>query len=214
MAQNNKNNWLYFSQSYLQIAKLACQELIHPKHNKRSDVKSFWQYHTEELIIPIFYNIKHGIEIFIKTLILIIDNKNNPDKPDAIHDIYKLFNGLKQKFKKLKLKPCVLEKDQITQKMIDNFPEDIDKIEKLIQEFYKVELLKSKIGNDFTIYDIQNDIFRYPNNKALIEVNWEETLPRFKKEEIEELKNNIKKLYNLFNSAGYIITILLKRQRI
>ena len=94
MNQNNKDAWLYFSQSYLQIAKLACQELIESKHNKHDD-NIFWEYHIEDLIIPIIYNAKHGIEIFIKTINLIIDNKY-----DEGHNIHKLFDGLKQKIEK------------------------------------------------------------------------------------------------------------------
>lgn len=204
MNKNNKNAWLYFSQSYLQIAKLACQELIEPKHNKHDDNVS-WKYHIEDLIIPAIYNTKHGIEIFIKTINLIIDNTYNEG-----HDIHKLFDELKQKIKKLNLKPHTVGDDKITQKMIDNFPKHIDEIEQLVKEFYEVHLLKTKIKDDFVVYDVKNDIFRYPENKASIQINWEEVLFRFNIDEVKELKMKIEKLYDLLDNIGYFITILLK----
>ena len=204
MNQNNKDAWLYFSQSYLQIAKLACQELIESKHNKHDD-NIFWEYHIEDLIIPIIYNAKHGIEIFIKTINLIIDNKY-----DEGHNIHKLFDGLKQKIEKLDLKPCAIGGDKITQKMINNFPKHIDETEKLVKEFYEVHLLKPKIKDNFVMYDIKNDIFRYPENKASIQINWGEVWPRFNIDEIKKLKAKIEKLHDLLNNVGYFITILLK----
>jgi len=205
MNKDKNDDWIYFSQSYLQIAKLACQELIGPKHNKRDNDNTFWEYHIEDLIIPIIYNTKHGIEIFIKTISLIIDNKY-----DEGHDIHKLFYGLKQKIKKLDLKPRAIGGDKITKEMINNFPKHIDETEQLVKEFYGVLLLKPGIKDDFVVYDVKNDIFRYPENKTLVQINWGKVLPRFNIDEVKKLKAGIEKLYDLLNDVGYFVTILLK----
>lgn len=210
MSKNNENNWLYFSQSYLQIAKISCCELINSKHNKQNENKGFWTYHIEDLIIPIIYNIKHGIEVFIKTISFIIDKQH-----DNGHDIYGLFKKLKKKIQKLDLKPCSINGDIITQKMIDDFPNDIEKIEKIIKYFYEVEFLKNKIKGNLSVYDTQNDIFRYPENKATaqIKINWEEVLSSFDINEVKKIKMKIEELYVLFNNIGYFITILLKSNK-
>ncbi|MCX6731561.1 MAG: hypothetical protein NTX55_01060 [Candidatus Parcubacteria bacterium] len=205
MNKDNNDDWLFFSQSYLQIAKLACQELIEPKHNKRDNDNTFWKYCVEDLIIPIIYNTKHGIEIFIKTINLIINNKY-----DEGHDIHKLFDGLKQKIEKLNLRPRTIGDDKITQEMIDDFPKHVDETEQLVKEFYEVRLLKPRIKDDFVVCDVKNDIFRYPENKALVRINWREVWSRFNIDEIKELKIKVEKLYDLLNDIGYFITILLK----
>ena len=206
MKQNNKDRWLYYSQSYLEIAKLACMELLKSKHGKRG-LKSQWKYQIGDLIIPIFYNTKHGIEIFIKTISLITS-----DKKEKGHDIHKLFENLIQEFKKVKLQPFEdSEGNKITQEMIDNFQNNINKILELVDEFYTVGLLKSKIKGDFLILDTKNDIFRYPDNKASIRINWEEVLPKFTLKDIKELKVKIDEIYRLFNEIGFIITILVKK---
>lgn len=205
MLNKLKDDWIIFSQSYLQIAKLACQELIEPKHNKRHNDSTFWKYHIEDLIIPIIYNIKHGIEIFIKTIGLIVDNKYEEG-----HDIHKLFDGLKQKIEKLNLKPHTIECDKITQKDINNFPTHVDEIEKLVKEFYEIRFLKPGIRNNFVVCDSMNDIFRYPKNKAHVHINCLEVLSSFNINKIEELRAKVEKLYELLNSVGYFIRILRK----
>lgn len=197
-------DWLYFSQNYLKIAKLGCQELIEPKHSKRGGTKNPWRYNIEELIVPILYNTNHGIEIFIKTISLIIDGKY-----DEGHNIKELFAKLKRKINKLKLKPCKKNGDEITQEMIDDFPGNIKKIEKLINNFYSAEILSEKLGKNFVICDKQNDIFRYPENKASIKINWAEVLPEFEEEGIiKKLEKEIDELYKLFDETGYIIETL------
>ncbi len=207
MGKNNQcDDWLYFSQSYLQMAKLACQEIIEPKHNKRDGVKSFWSYYPKDLIIPILYNVKHGIEIFVKTISLIID-----EEYDEGHNIKELFGKLKRKFKKVKLQPCKKGGNVITSETIDDFPKKLKEIEKLVNEFYFVEILREKLDKNFVIHDKQNDIFRYPDNKASVKINWEVVLPKFNEKDIQSLKNKIDKLYELFNETGYIITILQKK---
>ena len=73
--------------------------------------------------------------------------------------------------------------------MINNFPKHIDETEKLVKEFYEVHLLKPKIKDNFVMYDIKNDIFRYPENKASIQINWGEVWPRFNIDENKRIES-------------------------
>jgi hypothetical protein len=204
MKKNNKYDWLFFSQSYLNIARLACEELIEKKHGKLG-LRSRWEYHLEELIVPILYNVKHGIEIFIKTISIIIDGKH-----DEGHNIKELFEKLKEKIKVLKSQSSQEKGFIITQEMIENFPKNLDKIEGIVNEFYSVEMLIKKLENNFEVYDKKNDIFRYPDNKANIKIEWCAVLSKFQKKEILELRDKIENLYQLFNETGDIIAILQK----
>lgn len=202
----NKYDWLQFSQSYLHFAKLGCQELLDPKHNPMDDANLPGRY-SAGLIVPIYYNIKHGIEIYIKTISLIVD-----EKYDEGHNVHELFSKLKLKLKKVNLKPFEDGRgNNITQQNIDDFPENLDKIERLIEEFYTVNLLRTKLDKNFVIYDNQNDIFRYPDNKASIQIDWNAILPKFNEKNVSGIKKKIDDLYRLFSEMGYIINILGKR---
>lgn len=203
-------DWVIFSQSYLLIARLGCQELMIPKHPS-TDYKDFFklEYKIHDLTVPIFYNVKHGIEIFIKTLSLfLIGEYNNKE-----HDLNVLFLKFKNEVdKKIKLKifkPLKNDGNEITQQDIDNLPKNLEKLKKLIYEFYAIEILKPKLNQDFTIADKQNDIFRYPDNKALIKINWQEVLDKISKEDISVIQGKIQIIYDLFNSIGYILNVLL-----
>jgi len=214
MQRNRKNkagkyDWLSFSQSYLLIAKLGCQEIIKPCHNKADHTNFNFEYNIEELIIPVFYNVKHGIEIFIKTINIIAYSKY-----DEGHDIKELFACLKKKLKSIYLRPFTdCKGNKITQEDINNLPEKLDDIQRLIDEFYNLDLLKKKIGGHFIIFDTKNDIFRYADNKANIQIKWEKFLDKFKGEDIKILKEKIDKIYTLFNDVGFLYDVFLNKKK-
>lgn len=86
-------SWIEFAQSYLLLARVACQELLDTRENKHSKaVGSDWYmaYAPIDLFIPVVFNIKHGIEVFIKTISILCIGKYNEG-----HDIKKLFDELK-----------------------------------------------------------------------------------------------------------------------
>ncbi len=59
---------LYYAQAYLQLAKLGCQELLGPNHNKTEEIPDWKMDYTVQIVGPIIYNTKHGIECFLKVL--------------------------------------------------------------------------------------------------------------------------------------------------
>lgn len=136
MRKIDKYTWLEFTQSYLLLAKLACQELEDTREKKHNKVTRFdppqmnFYYGSKELFIPIIFNIKHGLEVFIKTA-KIISTKNYKEG----HDLKDLFDDLRSSLPK-KIKPI---KDQrgnnITQEDIDKIPSNLDVLENLVLKY-------------------------------------------------------------------------------
>ncbi|MBI5077122.1 hypothetical protein HZB94_01955 [Candidatus Falkowbacteria bacterium] len=97
----NKWRWYYYAQSYFSLAHLACQYLLDSdkKYSKAiSSEKSFssLKYNNRDLIVPIVFNIKHGIEVFLKGIIkqLNIPLPHQEKKGEHGHDIKYLYNKL------------------------------------------------------------------------------------------------------------------------
>ena len=178
-------DWVMFAQSYFYIARLACQELLDDgskKHNRGLSNSINLPYKTANLYVAILFNIKHGIEVFIKSL-GILDFGGYEEG----HDIHVLFQNLKKRME-----------TKLT-------PKDLDQMEKLIIYFYKPNFLKRKVKDFYEIADIKNDIFRYPDNNAKIQISWELILDLFDRSDVEEIKDNLDKLLGLFNKAGFNI---------
>ena len=84
-----REDWWLFCDSYISIAELACRELIHQRYTqhwdaKRGDIgaKKFWAYN---LYVPMIYNLKHSIEIFLKYFGRVVED----NIPEYSHDIEK-----------------------------------------------------------------------------------------------------------------------------
>jgi hypothetical protein len=183
-------DWVIFAQSYFYIARLACQELLDEKiekHDKSLSNKIRLPYKISNLYVAIIFNIKHGIEVFLKSLGIL-----DSGEYEEGHDIYNLFQNLKKKMGG----------------KIDD--QDLFSIEQLITYFYKPDFIRPKIKELYEITDVQNDIFRYPDNKAKIKIHWELIIDLFKKQDVEEIKNNLDKLLALFNKAGFRIENISK----
>lgn len=58
----NKNDWAMFIYGYLRLAELACLEIVEGKYNNKAN----GQFKIEEIYIPAIFNLKHGIELFLK----------------------------------------------------------------------------------------------------------------------------------------------------
>jgi hypothetical protein len=200
------NEWLYFSQSYLSFAKLGCQELLTPGHSKFNSNNRFY-YSERDILIPILFNVKHGIEIFIKTLCIFLYGNYNGDS----HDIKSLFLELEQKiresFQSNKIKPVEKNKDKITEDDIGEIMHILKELERIINEFYEIIILEKNIKNSATIKDKENDFLRYPDSKSLT-VNWKKIFSSIDKPgdstKPKEILNSIDVLQKSFNKLGYI----------
>lgn len=140
---NSSENWVYFSQTYLYIARLACQEVLKPCHERIGFQEFKLKYNTDDIFISTLYNIKHGIEIFIKSLKLILAEKLS--KNDLKHNIDELFKILKAEIQKHKIIEVIRKRYEEGDEDIDlefaynnklKILEFLDKLEKLIKKYF------------------------------------------------------------------------------
>lgn len=111
-SKSHRDTWIKFSQSYLYLARLACQEILNSKHSKfNKTLPNTFGYTPLDLFIPLIYNIKHGIESYIKTLHIILDLPYHASS----HDIKILFRELLDIIPEIKPK-IYYGGDEITEK--------------------------------------------------------------------------------------------------
>lgn len=203
--EDAKYQWLSFAQSYLLLAREACQELLDSRATKHSKVvSSDWNlpYQPADLFIPIIFNVKHGIEIFLKTLCLVSGKEYIGDS----HDLYQLFEDLKAKIP-VNLSP-VNDKDGnvVSEDEIKQFPDRMSSLEKVILKYHHCEVLNGANRRVINIYDRLNDVFRYPDNKATVEIDF----AVIDAQTIENTLVDIDLIYTTLNSIGYMIEIYRK----
>ena len=130
--------WLFYAMSFLGLAKIGCKELIDQKYRDRKPLTENLLYDTESrfLLIAIFFNVKHALELFIKGLGVIIDrNYRN------IHNLNDLLKDLEIKVKEL-----------FKNKKDDKVFQEIEDIKSIVKKYIRLE-------------DYKNELFRYPTNR-------------------------------------------------
>lgn len=207
-----KYDWVFFAQNYFLISRLACQELLserEKKHGKSSNPDV--PYQPADLYVPILFNIKHGIEVFIKALGVFAYGEYEEE-----HDIKTLFNNAKKRISELNLTPRQEGfYDDVSQDKINATLRDLERIEKLVLYFFELDFLKQKLNSCFVINDTCNDVLRYPDNKASIRIDWGAVLNyRVQLTDIKEILAKSDNLYELFNETGHLFVVLSRRNHI
>jgi len=205
----NEINWFQFLNSFLDLVELACKEMDDPKHFEiigGIEIK----YNTG-LNVAIIYNMKHAIEIFIKTLIRIADNSSKEEIKK--HDMDYLFQLLKTRMENGDIKKVIRKldygKDELAsfaQQEIKEFETYTTEIQKIINYYYKLEFLNK---NDITAIDTENTAFKYPENITQInaQINYFDFFFNYNldiqkiREDVRNLKmhlNSIKTVFYLY----------------
>lgn len=129
--------WIFYAMSFLGLAKIGCRELIDQKYRDGNPLMENSLYGTEKfLLIPILFNFKHALELFIKGAGVSIDG-NYWNK----HDLDYLLKDLEPRVKNL----------------FKNRGEN--------KVFQKIEELKLIIKKYIRFEDYKNVLYRYPNSK-------------------------------------------------
>ncbi|MCK5061075.1 hypothetical protein KAR28_00830 [Candidatus Parcubacteria bacterium] len=210
------NSWIHFSQNYFNLAELALREMLGKEYDvfdgKMAHKVS--AYTPGNTLIAAVYNIKHGIEANIKTLIIFVNKKLQGS--EKIHNSKELFNVLKNKLNLAKIKKEIKnahlanpnDTDLSFAEIEADFSDEwLEKIEKLTYKFQHLEFLKNKIGNDFEIEDTDNTVFRYPSNSMKIELDYPEIIAKFTEDDIKKILDDVYELKNAFNSLGYLLDV-------
>lgn len=196
---------LYYAQAYLQLAKLGCQELLDPHHNKTEEVPDWKMSYTVQILGPIIYNTKHGIECFLKVLQLIAGQDY-----DTIHHLHKLFAEVRKILEGRKWQPVNDKGDEVSQEDIDNMPNVLQEIEDLVDYFFKNKIVAEKLGIA-EIPDPKNELLRYPEMQNGTTFDYGTFLSNWTPEDTKELKRKIGRLEANLNDIGYFLAVSLRQ---
>jgi uncharacterized protein (UPF0335 family) len=163
------HSWIEYTDSFFDLVKLGCEEVDNPRHSNKfiEDIKI---EHKDKINIAVIYNMKHAIELMLKTLIKIMDVDDNVEISKLGHDLNNIFKELKTyttDTKKMdnifrlsgstdqKIITCVKQEfEEITKGMLKNLNECVDYYNRF--KFLSIETLDT---------DTVNTVFRYPEGK-------------------------------------------------
>ena len=179
MAKKNTNSskyeWLFFADSYLSLARIGLEELKNEHYIRKTSWEYNFSYENKWLLIAIIYNIKHAIELALKIFSISINREYL-----KTHNTQDLASDLMAKMPKIK-------KIEVIEKFVD-----------ITFKYYKCEFLDRKILNNINVLDIQNDIFRYPDNSAFSKLDLE-VFKILNNKDIDELLDDTKKIKSYLN---------------
>lgn len=182
-----KYEYLFFARSYLILAWLGIDEvekaMLGKSKNPLLEIVPDWVYENNYLLVPVFFNIKHSLEIFLKSTAKFVKESEDFEKH---HDIKKLFGSLKKTIGKPSL----------------SIKRELGLLQKLIEKYYGNKFLLKKIGDNFEIKDQSNDVFRYPDNFAKISFDFFYILQEFNKDDLKEIRDDILLIDKLFYDIG------------
>lgn len=143
-ASAEKWNWFFIAKSYLALAYIGIKEIKEKKYCKEPNV--LWRvslqiYDGKLLLVPVLWNLKHGIEIILKSLNISINSEYIQE-----HNLSKLVESLQISLKNLGI----------------NNNTYIDELCKLVSKYYGCEFWTKKLVDAQDIEDSKNDCFRYP----------------------------------------------------
>jgi len=173
----SKYNWIFWAKSYLALAYIGIQELKDKKYLEAEEmnvlVRGKWQvYDAQLLLIPIIWNLKHGIELVFKAL-----NVTFVAEYQKNHDL----KQLKERLEK------VLEKRE-PDKYFDEFA-------MIAEKYYKLNFFKARLRKIRNVIDKDNDIFRYPEgSKTKLPLELRD-FQYFTKKDLFELERDITTIY-------------------
>lgn len=137
MSFGKENNLNELAEGYLVSSLYLIDQCLLDNEDKKADI----------VIFPILTCINHGIELYLKSLILILNSKlNNGYKLDGTHNLKQLINTLRARIK-----------DNFGQKEMNDFDQ------KFIQLTSYIDELIGRIG--YTEKDDKMDFSRYPFSK-------------------------------------------------
>ncbi|MFA5618566.1 MAG: hypothetical protein WDK95_17280 [Syntrophorhabdaceae bacterium] len=185
---DQKEDWELFFLGYLSMAKLGCEEML----KEKSD------YDIEDLYISTIYNFKHAIEIFLKTIVVILEERKlikHEETHDQLETFKSFFKTIDKNKKdiintidKIEASDEVWEMIKLETGKMDNLT---NKVLELIKKYQTVSFLKEKIEQDYLIEDGVNDVFRYPQNKMKIDLNYKDIIKRIGEKDILDLYKDV-----------------------
>lgn len=181
--------WILYAKSYLSLSRIGIEELEGRKYVRQLSFEHLFSYEAKHLLIPIIYNLKHGLELVLKSL-----NVRVSKKILMSHNTVDLQSLLKESICAAGLKISKKEK--------------IQQLADLTAKYYELNFWHGRMVATGIVRDAKNDIFRFPDNSATFNLD-RGKLKETSVAELEELKKDIKKLDNLLG----ILTSQIQRAK-
>jgi len=173
-------NWFLFAWGYLEIAESGCDKFL--EKDKGDEDKEFL---NSTIIISIVFNIKHALEIVIKSF-----NKTINGNFDKTHNINNLFKSFENK---------ILSKIK-DPKDIKETKKDLESLSLIVYHYYELKLFQEHFQkkSDFIIEDPKNTFLRYPENNeqegVAFVINFYDVIERIKDGEVQEMKEDVEEI--------------------
>lgn len=171
-----KSNWYTFTFSFLSLSEIGCNDFL---INKSPD---------KNLVLSILFNLKHSLEIVIKT----ISNDISGEFTEG-HDVQDLIGKLKAKVGK--------NKNKI------KLNTQLNKFESYLEKYCKLEFLNDTFKSAIILNDKNNILFKYPesNGKVFIHIDYSNLVNKITKSDIKSIKKDITEIRLILNELKGVI---------
>jgi len=178
-ATTKVSNWYTFTLSFLLLSDIGCDNFLSTKIDSLD----------KSLALSIIFNLKHSLEIVMKTISYDVSGNNIAE----IHDVQDLLQKLKDKIKK--------------HKNAKKIKEHLDKFEKYLIKYCKLELFNNAFKTAITLNDKKNILFKYPetNGNLFIDINYSILINKITKSDIRDIKKDISEIRKILNELKKII---------
>ncbi len=165
-----KYNWVWFSLGYVNSALLSLDAILREEDIPEEKMDVVWMppSSVEDVPIVIFYNIRHAIELVIKTT-----GVYKGTAPVLVHDIKRLLPALETEY--------------------PGKSKTIEQFVNLTKKYYGTDFYKDNFGAVLPD-DPKNILFRYPENKAMINHIDPAIIGRVHKKLAREIKRDVEQL--------------------
>jgi hypothetical protein len=163
----DSNDWIEYTDSFFALVKLGCDEIDNPRHSdKFGDIKIEYK---DRINIAIMYNMKHAVELYLKTLIRIVDGDNIENIRNLDHDLTASFKVLKNKLEDKEIEKVIFSlknnKDELmgfAKQELNRVTEEsmLNDIKKIVSYYNNFEFFTKNTGK----LDKKNTAFKYPEN--------------------------------------------------
>ncbi len=173
-----KYRWIFYAKSYLVLARIGIEELKKEHYNSETQYGTYWAYRCCLLLIPSIWNLKHGIELIVKSL-CVSAGKGYLQS----HDLKELRKELEDGLEGIKNKKYISD------------------LANIIDKYYKCQFWEGKLIGGRQVFDKKNDIFRYPENVSTFPIDLK-TFQNVTDEEIQELLDDMELLNRRLEVIG------------
>jgi len=175
--------WSNFVDSFFYFVEVGCEHFLN-YHDRvdgsNEDEKIELNFRFCSLYVPVIFNIKHGIELSLKYLIRILDEKNEKNIYNhSLINNFNLFKSVVKEKKDIKRFVLGLKSDSYyfdSKYKAENLEENINDLKSFVSKYYNLEFIQNKELKTSLQKDNFNEFFRFPENKKNKKIDYFELI--------------------------------------